>query len=238
VPIEPSVVSSLLGLLPAVFQEDRHQDDASGQLLPSFLGRFLLAFEKILLGRLGEAEPGLDEVVASIHRYFEPGELLSPGDRAPAEFLPWLAGWLALVLREDWDPDPSQRQQRQRNLIGRASELYRLRGTKRGIEEFVRSYTVLGARVDELDTRFRIGFNSRVGQDTIIDGGAPFCFTVTVLVPATRFADLKKVAEVSRAIVDQQKPAHTSYTLRIETPRFRIGFQSTVGVDTVLGSSA
>lgn len=38
-----------------------------------------------------------------------------------------------------------------------------------------------------------------------------------------------------RAILDQQKPAHTAYQLCIIEPRFRVGFQSRVGIDTVVG---
>jgi len=38
-----------------------------------------------------------------------------------------------------------------------------------------------------------------------------------------------------RAILDQEKPAHTAYHLCIIDPRFRVGFQSRVGIDTVVG---
>ena len=37
-----------------------------------------------------------------------------------------------------------------------------------------------------------------------------------------------------RAIVDQEKPGHTAYHLCIIDPRFRIGFQSRLGIDTVV----
>ena len=37
-----------------------------------------------------------------------------------------------------------------------------------------------------------------------------------------------------RAIVDQEKPAHTSYQLCIIDPLFRVGFQGRVGIDTVV----
>ena len=38
-----------------------------------------------------------------------------------------------------------------------------------------------------------------------------------------------------RAIVDREKPAHTTYELCVIEPAFRIGFQSSVGVDSVVG---
>jgi len=37
-----------------------------------------------------------------------------------------------------------------------------------------------------------------------------------------------------RAIINQEKPAHTSYHLCIIDPRFRVGYQSRVGIDTVV----
>jgi len=38
-----------------------------------------------------------------------------------------------------------------------------------------------------------------------------------------------------RAVLDQEKPAHTAYHLCIIDPRFRVGFQGRVGIDTVVG---
>lgn len=40
-----------------------------------------------------------------------------------------------------------------------------------------------------------------------------------------------------RAILEQEKPAHTAYQLCIIEPRFRVGFQSRVGVDTVVAGA-
>jgi phage tail-like protein len=231
--MEPNAkqVSSLLDDLPGVFQADRER----GQ--PNFLGRFLLAFEKLLLG-LGDAnQPGIEEVVAKIYRYFEPGgqitklgkQQIPEPERAPADFLPWLSGWLALSLREDWDD------QRRRNLIANASELYRLRGTKRGVAEFVQIYTLLGVTIDEIDTAFQIGVHSTIGKDTYLGGGAPFFFRVRVVSPTTDPQHLKTTTEVAQAIVELQKPAHTYFTLTVDSPVFQIGEHSTVGVDTLLG---
>jgi phage tail-like protein len=227
---------SLLNNLPAIFQED----SAPGQ--PNFLGRFLLAFEKILLGLDEVNEPGLEEILGGIvdpvsgatrmvgiQRYFEPGAELGEHERSPKEFLQWLAGWVALTLREDWD------EFRQRDLIAKAAQLYRLRGTKRGVEEFLRIYTRLGVRIDEQNTLFQIGVHSTIGQDTRLDGGAPFFFRVNVLLPTLDLTLLKQQKEIATAIVDLQKPAHTRYELIVETPTLQIGKHSTVGVDTLLG---
>lgn len=221
--IDASRVSQLLDSLPALLQQDRV---AGG---PNFLGRFLLGFEQLLLGLGDEAEPGLEERIAGIHRYFEPGPALPAGQRAPAEFLPWLAGWVALTLREDWD------ELRQRELIAQAASLYRLRGTRRGVEAFLRIYTRLGVAVDELATALQVGVHARVGVDTVIDGGAPYFFRVRVFLPSSDPAQRKAQLGVAGAIVDLQKPAHTHYTLTVVTPAFQIGVHSTVGADTLVG---
>ncbi len=221
--LEASKVSSLLDSLPAVFQEDREAG------APNFLGRFLLGFERVLLG-LGEAgDPGIEETVARIYRYFEPGAALADGERAPKEFLDWLAGWVALTLSEDWD------ELRQRDLIAKAAQLYRLRGTRRGVEEFLRIYTRLGASIDELGAGLQAGVHSTVGVDTLLDGGPPFFFRVQVFLPSTVPEEIKAQHTVARTIVDLQKPAHTYYSLSVETPIFQLGVHSTLGTDTLLG---
>lgn len=242
--------STLLNELPAIFQEG----SAAGR--PNFLGRFLLAFERILLG-LGEsetelppnagaqriAEPGLEEILggitdpatrairlAGLARYFAPGPTAPAAERAPTEFLNWLAGWVALTLREDWD------ELRQRELIAKAVQLYKWRGTKRGMEEFLRIYTRLGVQIDELNRAFQLGVKdkARVGQDTLLDGGAPFFFRVNVLLPTPNPALIRQQREIATAIIELQKPAHTYYQLTVETPVFQLGVHSQVGVDTLL----
>jgi phage tail-like protein len=40
-----------------------------------------------------------------------------------------------------------------------------------------------------------------------------------------------------RAVLDREKPAHTTYHLCIIEPRFRVGYQSRVGIDAVVGGS-
>lgn len=238
--IDETQVSSLLNQIPAVFQE------GSEPSKPNFLGRFLLAFERILLG-LGETssevpEPGLEEILggildpvnherllAGIDRYFEPGATLEEFERTPSEFLHWLASWVALTLREDWE------ESRQRELIAKAVQLYQLRGTKRGIEEFLQIYTRLGVEVDELNTPLQIGVHSTVGKDTILGGGAPFFFKVRILLPIPNPSLIAKQKEIATEIVNLQKPAYTYYDLMVETPTFQVGVYSKVGVDTLLG---
>jgi phage tail-like protein len=54
---------------------------------------------------------------------------------APPEFLNWLARWTAFTMDLDW-PEPEKRA-----LIKRAVDLYRIRGTKRGLSLFLKLFT-------------------------------------------------------------------------------------------------
>jgi phage tail-like protein len=167
--------------------------------------------------------------VRGIERTFEPGPGLADGERAPSEFLEWLSQWVALSLRADVD------EEQQRVLIANAVRLYRLRGTKRGLEELVGIYTTLGATIEEAGPRLQIGVHSTVGVDTAVDGGPPHYFRVVIRLSTTRPEEIAARRRVVTSIIDAEKPAHTYYTLDIETPILQVGDTSRVGVDTLLG---
>lgn len=222
--------SRYLDYLPAVFQEDARRGRTN------WLGRFLTGFEAILTGAGDPAAPGLEEQLegitglrGGIERTFEPGPGLADGWRAPDEFLDWLSGWVALSLRADVAPE------RQRVLIANAVRLYRIRGTKAGLEELISLYTTLGATVLEAGPRLQIGVHSTVGEDMSIGGGPPHYFRLTVRLPTTAPDEIAAQRRIVTSIIDAEKPAHTYYTLDIETPILQIGITSRVGVDTLLG---
>lgn len=62
---------------------------------------------------------------------------------APADFVAWLAGWVGLVLDENWPLE------RRRALVSSAVELYRWRGTRRGISGHVELYTGVTPEIEE-----------------------------------------------------------------------------------------
>jgi phage tail-like protein len=55
-----------------------------------------------------------------------------------------------------------------------------------------------------------------------------------VFLPSYRAEDPALVAEVRR-IIEAEKPAHTGYDLCLVRPDMRVGFQATVGLDTIVG---
>jgi phage tail-like protein len=208
--------NKLLQYLPALYQEDR------------LTGRFLLAFEKILLGPLDDGsvrQKGLEETIDALATFFNP-------EQTPTEFLDWLSGWVALSLRVDLD------ELQQRDFIANAVWLYRLRGTKKGLAQVVELYTRLGVTITEpsMDA-FQLADYSTVGEDTLLGGGPPYFFHVFARLSTTEPALIKKKKQVITAILDMEKPAHTNYILDVSTPSLQIAVNSTVGIDTLLGTS-
>lgn len=246
--------SSLLAYLPAIFQ-----DSGGGTSDTAPLARLLMAFESILLGlnksRPSEFadlqwQPGLEEIVGGslqggtsnklldgIQRYFDPGpdysadpQKIADYNRAPPEFLAWLAGWVSLTLRDDWTTD------HKRKFIAKAVQLYRLRGTKAGVTQFVQTYT--GGppiEISEQGADFQLGVHSRIGVDTILDSGTPFFFRVKLTISDP--AAFQQQKDMVTALIELQKPAHTSFSLEVETLQFQIGVNSRIGVDTLVGVS-
>jgi len=215
--------SSLLPYLPAVYSED------------PFLGRILLAFEKVLLGRQDHVAfpavnaefpgQGLEECIAGVANYFDPFE-------TPDEFLPWLASWTAFSLRADLDAV------KQRQFIARIAQLYRWRGTKKNLQELLSIFTVSVPTVVEQEVSgIQIGVHSTVGVDMYLGGEKPHFFQVKISLPRAAPAVQERQMSIARALIDLEKPAHTFYELIPVFPSMRIGRHSTVGVDTLLGTA-
>lgn len=91
-----------------------------------------------LLPALYQQEPfvqrfvaGFDDALAPVFSTLDNfGAYLDPA-LAPADFLSWLGAWLGLPLDETWP------RSQQRRLLERAGDLYRWRGTTRGLAELI-----------------------------------------------------------------------------------------------------
>jgi phage tail-like protein len=196
--------SSYLDYLPAIFRQD------------SFAGRFLLAFETLLSGT-GPDAPGLEGTIGRIADYFDP---LTTEE----EFLPWLAGWVSLSLRADWDD------QTKRDFIRQIVPLYRLRGTREGLLRMLRLYT--RDPVEVIDPLKK----------------PDFFFEVRITLATSDPVLLRAKQAIARAIIDQEKPAHTFYALQVAVPTMRLVSRELhdrepdhpdmlyLGVNTVLGT--
>lgn len=167
-----------------------------------FIGRFLKIFEQAF-------EPTVQSLDA-LWAYLDP--LMTP-----ETLLPFLAHWVG------WQLNPALSLQRQRYLIRQAMEIYRWRGTRRGLRFYLHLFTDLPLD-DHLPEEqkhiciqevFGQGFmmgNTRLNQDSLIGGGQPYHFIVRLRPePRTQIDEL-----LVHQIIRQEKPAFCTYELYIE----------------------
>jgi phage tail-like protein len=198
---------------------------------PGGNGRALLnlsVLEEAFPGEIGKRK-GIEEILDCIQDYFDPAE-------TPVEFLPWLAGWMALILKEekDWNAGNARKK---RDLIAKIIPLYQKRGTLDGLKEYIKIYVGEDVRISifEFLDPFRVGVTSTVGMNTAVGEGCPYYFQVFMELPMLDRVMLEKKKKAIIDIIDQEKPAHTYYVLVIRAPTMQISYHSTVGVDTLLG---
>jgi phage tail-like protein len=197
-------------LLPELLQRAQPAA-AEGEPGPAPMARLLHLIDPMF----ADFEAVLDEVPD----FFDPLQ-------ARADFLPWLASWTALVLRADWSLE------QKRDVLFQIIPLYRKRGTKAGLEEYLKIYVGDGASIVDVHEPLQVGVSSHVGVDTVVGGVPTNLFRVNVAF--TNPAELASKAASVRAVLDIEKPAHTHYTLTISGPTFQIGVHSTVGQDTLI----
>lgn len=196
------------------------------------IGGFLLAFERVLGGRVGRwadipypddpvpDQPGVEERLLQVDSLFDPGPGRPGGGRTPAAFLPWLADMVAATLREDFDDETRRR------VILAALPAFRLRGTRRGIVESIERY---------------MGF---AGSVRLYEFEAvPHHFQVEVVVADPDASMLARFDRTVRALIDQVRPAHTWYSVKYLMPTMRIRSAPSagqpgivVGHNTLLGT--
>lgn len=217
---------SYLDYLPATYKED--------PVSAVFLERFLSIFESIFYK--------IDFTVEHLSRFFD-------AIGAPPEFLSWLGSWLALSVDDTWPEN------RKRLLIQNAISLYKKRGTREGLEDMIALYTgqkppfivenfhmqrvpqEKGYKEDE-DVRalFFPSDKTTVGNlgkrplTEALFGKDPFCFCVFLTDP-TFNAD---TIDAIKRIIEDQKPAHTCYGLKVLEPWFYLDMHTYLGVNTTL----
>lgn len=225
----------LLRRLPRIYSRE--------QAVADFLRRYLAMLE----GMLGD----LDQRAAQRHALLDP---LS----APHEVLPWLAGFIGLVIDDRW-PERAKRE-----LIRQGIWLFRYRGTVVGLKRFLEIYldcqvTIIehfkvrglgGAIVGADDTRTSsavIGAGFRVGgqigetdqvtidEPTLHASFASHAHRFSVVVPIS--LDQEQLNAL-RHILDVHRPAHTLYDLCTVDMGLRVGIGLYVELTSLVGRSS
>jgi phage tail-like protein len=89
--------------------------------------------------------------------------------------------------------------------------------------------------------RSQLDENAAVGRSQLLTAPDPlhdpfraYAFQFTVFVPS-RYRDSEQQRKGLENLLRAESPAHTRFNLRFVEPRFRIGMQSMIGFDTVIG---
>jgi len=166
-----------------------------------FVGRLLKIFEETL-------EPDV-QILDSLWAYIDP--ML-----APTSMLPFLAHWVG------WEMVANIGVDRQRYLIKQAMQIYRWRGTRKGLRFYIHLFT--GLPLDEhlpesqkhisifeiINRGFLLG-EALLGDNASTGGGRPFHFVVRIRNDLQNSLDLPLI----HRIIEQEKPVFCTYDLEI-----------------------
>jgi phage tail-like protein len=218
---------SWLDLLPTPYRRDPES--------ATFLDRFLALFEHVFTG--------VEDRWVEFSRELDP-------DAAPREVIDWLAALIDLAF------DPSWPVERRRALVAEAMSLYRTRGTIAGIERYVEIYTGIRPAIVEgwLERPARPAFLGRPGSllgcgllllrsgpspATLPDDElwARYAHRFTIYVYVDDPCDAEVTLRAVDRIVEVNKPAHTTHRSEAVFPEARVGLQSRVGLDLVVGAA-
>jgi len=162
-----------------------------GPSLPSlyqddeFAQRFVSAFDDVL----APIQSSLDNLSA----YLDP-------NLAPDDFVDWLAEWVGAVIDGTWDVE------RRRASVARAAELYRSRGTARGLAAQVELVT--GGEVEIIENG---AAQWAFDPATALPGAAQADLLVRVSVPDPKTVDVGRLDR----LVATAKPAHVPHRVEV-----------------------
>jgi phage tail-like protein len=192
--IRISTRSSYMAFLPEIYHENE------------FLNRLLMLFESFW--KPVEAQVDQSDVYYDVRL-------------APVEFLPWMASWIGITWDEGLPED------RKRELLHSAVGLYQSRGTRRALKDYLTLYTQGEVEIIEHRAQnFIIGKSAPLGK-TIALGktNLPHSFSVHVQVRReelinrlgkTQANPEKLFRQRLEAIVEAQKPAHTTFEVYLQ----------------------
>jgi phage tail-like protein len=141
-----------------------------------------------------------DEVLAPIFCTLDNLDAYLDPMTAPPDFVEWLAEWVGLALDENWPLE------QQRSLVASAGELYRYRGTVRGLQSHVELYT--GVSTEIVDSGGCVWSAAPGGTPP---GSSEFKVIVRLHPEAGVEIELTKV----EAIVAAAKPAHVLHEVEV-----------------------
>jgi phage tail-like protein len=170
----------------------------------------------------------IDDKLEHGYRYYDP-------HMCPPEFLDWLAAWTAFVVDLDWP------EEKKRALIKRSVDLYRIRGTRRGLALFLKLFTGHEPDISENEwpfKGFRVDVDARIGLDTVVLPPMDLAHCFIVAMPIRFDQVTPEQVVLIHQIIQMEKPAQTQYYLRFSEEEgdvelrefFAIGLRSGIGI--------
>ena len=169
---------SFVDYLPEFYRSNRENFE--------FLDRFLGMYQSMILD--------LQEEVVNISHYLD-------SDVTTTEFLHWLAEWVAIDDVFRWD------EQKLRNFIKQSFSIYKLKGTKEGLERVIELYLGQKPRIVETYEIMNMYSKSEYQEQyQSLYGDNIYSFFVFV---EEKFVPTKEVLIGLNAIIEHYKPAYT-----------------------------
>lgn len=213
-----------------------------------FLGEFLKVFEALLSGRADARAigvRGLEDAVEAFPDLIDPAQApvdepaASAGEPLRSAYLDYVAAWTALQLDQNWPLD------KRREWVRRIVPLYRRRGTRAALQEYLATFVGDNVFIAEPPGGFILADpeGSTLGEDTFLSGAPAYYFRVGINYAFTTPFTLTgwlNVQRGTRAIIDLEKPAHTYYHLFPRTPGFVLAApgHTVLAAETLLWSAS
>lgn len=153
---------------------------------------------------------GLADIIENVDQFLDVYKTpdSNTSESAKIDFLSWLGSWVAIDLESSWIEN------KRRYAIRNASQIYKYRGTRTGLE-----YLLTLAFDIEVDIKewawpkgMQIGVRNAIGVDTVLHErpNLNYCFVV-LWEPSSE--EMKKGFRTRikkiRAVLDREKPGHT-----------------------------
>ena len=226
--------STSLRMLPAVYSTDAGGRDLNERLLALF----------------DAMHDGVKDEIRLLASVIDPHTTDASAKR---DFLDWLGTWFGLEVFRAWP------ERRRRAVIAHAGELFRRRGTKLGIRQFVelalgREIGIVEGWVDRhwwFAAEQRLGCAVLYGPEvaasaeaeasrsvtyprSVVEPFAARANRMTVVVPYTGARTVDEITWL-RTVVEVQKPAHVAVCFVFVEPDLRLGVNARLGFDAVIG---
>jgi phage tail-like protein len=146
-----------------------------------------------MMGAFDESLAPIFSTLDCLSTYFDP-------DLAPDDFVDWLASWVGLDIDETWSIE------RRRQLIHRAVDLYRMRGTALGLATHIQLYAGVTPQIEDSG-----GCTWSQTASNPFPGSAQPRVTVRLDVDDAATVKMSTV----RRIVDSNRPAHVPFRIEI-----------------------